>query len=65
MNNIVVQTRDQIITSVNNKNDRNVTKLYAEKQRIHFFPARIQKFFPFINEVQIINSALKFIDKYC
>ena len=64
MKNVMVQTRDQIITSTNNNENLNVTKLYAENQTIHFLPARIDKFFPFINEVQIINSALKFIDRY-
>jgi hypothetical protein len=63
----IVRARDQIITSVNQDNtyfNLTVTKIYINSQVVHFLPERIEKFFPNINEVQIINSSLTEIDKF-
>jgi Leucine rich repeat len=67
--NFVVWTTSQVVTHVNQQNstfyqDKPVTKLYIKSQIVHFFPEGIDNFFPSVNELQIINSSLKTIDKY-
>lgn len=67
--NFVVRAKDQVITTVNQKNsasyhNQTVTKVFISSQIVHFMPEGTENFFPNVNELQIINSSLKYIDKW-
>lgn len=67
--NFVVRAKDQVITSVNLQSsemhrNQSITKLYINSQIVHFIPGGFENFFPSIDEVQVINSSLKVIDKF-
>lgn len=67
--NFILRARDQVITTINQEapnfhRNQTVTKLYINSQTIHFLPEGFENFFPNINELQIINSSLKIIDKF-
>lgn len=63
-----IDSHNENITSVDGDseyqgNHQNTTTLFINSQIVHFMPHRIEKFFPELTEIAIINSKLKSINK--
>lgn len=63
-----IDSQNENITSVDGEieyqgDHQNTTTLFIDSQIVHFLPRRIEKFFPELKEIVIINSKLKSINK--